>query len=206
MNPELHELKTIHTACAEYDPKLVRNDNQREAAVSLILRAGRQGAEILFIERARRTDDPWSGQMAFPGGMRDEEDASLHDTAERETFEEIGIRLMRRANIGRLDDLVGHSTGPAPGLVISCFIYELRKPASIMMNDEVQDAIWVPVASLADARMFVERFAPRNYDGEFPGILCGENDSRIIWGLTYRFLCVFFKIAGIRFAGNCQSH
>ena len=204
MNQEQYDLTTICAACDEYEPRIVQNENQREAAVSLIMRDSPRGTEILFIERAQREGDPWSGQMAFPGGRRSSGDATLLDTAERETFEEVGIKLMRQTNVGRLDDLVGQAGGPAPGLVISCFVYQLRESASILMNDEVQDAIWNPVASLADSRMFVSRFRPVNYDGEFPGILCGEHDSRIIWGLTYRFLCLFFEVAGIRFAGNCQ--
>src|SRR5687767_9515898 len=38
------------------------------AAVALILRDGKAGIELLFIRRAEHPQDPWSGQMAFPGG------------------------------------------------------------------------------------------------------------------------------------------
>ncbi len=44
--------------------------------------------EILYIKRALREGDRWSGQMAFPGGKRDSDDVDDLDTAERETFEE----------------------------------------------------------------------------------------------------------------------
>src|ERR1700682_285931 len=48
-----------------------RGDAPR-AAVAAVLRAGTTGPEILFIERAKREGDPWSGHMAFPGGRRDD--------------------------------------------------------------------------------------------------------------------------------------
>ncbi len=205
MKPDQCSLKSIKEAIGEYSPSLADMRNNQHAAVSLVLRDGADGSEILFIERAQRIGDPWSGEMAFPGGRRNEEDATPHDTAERETFEEIGIRLPRSSCIGRIDDLIGQSPSPAPGLVISCLVYELLGPVSIFMNHEVQDVVWLPVASLASDKLFVERFKPKKYVGEFPGIRCGEGDSRTIWGLTYRFLCVFFQVANIPFTAGQEE-
>lgn len=195
-------LASIVSRLGHVQPTLVDRRGKREAAVSMIMRDSENGAEILFIERARRDGDPWSGQMAFPGGRRDSSDATELDTAERETLEEVGIRLDRASNFGRLDDLIGHADGPAPGLVISCHAYELRHFKGLSLNHEVKSAIWIPVRSLAAPKMFVERFAPGNYDGEFPGIRCGINDDRVIWGLTYRFLLVFFEMTEIPFPGQ----
>ncbi|MDH3639112.1 MAG: NUDIX domain-containing protein, partial [Gammaproteobacteria bacterium] len=45
------------------------NQAGRQAAVAMLLRSARSGVEMLFIERAHRRADPWSGQMALPGGM-----------------------------------------------------------------------------------------------------------------------------------------
>ncbi|HBF63055.1 MAG TPA: CoA pyrophosphatase, partial [Gammaproteobacteria bacterium] len=33
--------------------------------------------DILFIKRAEKVGDPWSGHMAFPGGHREREDDGL---------------------------------------------------------------------------------------------------------------------------------
>jgi 8-oxo-dGTP pyrophosphatase MutT (NUDIX family) len=49
--------------------------------------------EILFIKRAARQGDKWTGHIAFPGGRRDPEDADDCIAAIRETWEEVGIDL-----------------------------------------------------------------------------------------------------------------
>ncbi|NNL85157.1 MAG: NUDIX domain-containing protein, partial [Myxococcales bacterium] len=59
----------------------------------MIFRENSAHTEVLFIERARHPDDPWSGHMALPGGRLDPVDASLRAAAERETREEVGVEL-----------------------------------------------------------------------------------------------------------------
>ena len=59
------------------------------AAVALVLRGPAEAPGILFIKRASRDGDPWSGQMAFPGGRYDPADESEKETAIRETEEEV---------------------------------------------------------------------------------------------------------------------
>ncbi len=68
----------------------------RRAAVALVLRRTADDVvELLLIKRSEREDDPWSGHVALPGGRRDPSDATLQDTAIRETLEETGIDLAR---------------------------------------------------------------------------------------------------------------
>ncbi len=50
--------------------------------------------DLLFIRRAEKSGDPWSGHMAFPGGHMESSDASLLAAAIRETQEEIGLDLL----------------------------------------------------------------------------------------------------------------
>ena len=76
------------------------------AAVALILREGARGLEILFIRRAEHPHDPWSGQMAFPGGRAEPGEEDLRATAVRETAEEIGVDLETAAQcLGILDEV-----------------------------------------------------------------------------------------------------
>ena len=92
-----------------------------QAAVAMILVDGEDGLEICFIRRAERAGDPWSGQVAFPGGKADRSDSDAQSVAERETHEEVGLRLNK-----------SHRIGPLPtrqvstrNLMLSPFIYHI---------------------------------------------------------------------------------
>lgn len=188
------ELAKIRQQLLKYRPDLVELKNTRSAAVALILREGKQGAEALFIERARRKGDPWSGQMAFPGGKKDPDDVSLLETAMRESREEVGIQLDSGMSIGRLDDLAAPPTSPAHGLIVSCYAFELENKLCVRPNSEVHDTIWVPVSWLLNGDNRITVFRPRDYEGLFPGMRVAVGDNRVIWGLTYRFLTGFIGI------------
>ncbi len=175
-------------------PVLVNRAGRRTAAVALILRQNVQGAEVLFIERSRRANDPWSGQMAFPGGKMDSSDKNSIETALRETQEEVGIRLKPNMNIGCLDDLVAPPNSPAHGLVVSCYVFQLEQEEHIRPNSEVHDTVWIPIDWMLDRDNFIEGFRPRDYEGSFPGIRVGRDDNRVIWGLTFRFVQGFLGI------------
>ena len=64
--------------------------------------------EILFIKRAGRAGDRWSGHTALPGGKRDTEDADDLAAAIRETKEEVGLDLRRKGcfHVGNLSERV----------------------------------------------------------------------------------------------------
>lgn len=49
--------------------------------------------EILFIKRASRVGDRWTGHVALPGGRRDPGDVDDKAAAIRETWEEVGLDI-----------------------------------------------------------------------------------------------------------------
>ncbi|MDP5071772.1 MAG: NUDIX domain-containing protein, partial [Congregibacter sp.] len=65
----------------------------KRAAVALVLQLRDGELGVLMIRRAEREGDPWSGQMAFPGGRMDKTDANGYAVAVRETHEEVGLLL-----------------------------------------------------------------------------------------------------------------
>jgi 8-oxo-dGTP pyrophosphatase MutT (NUDIX family) len=166
----------------------------RRAAVAMLLRPSRDGPDVLFIERARHERDPWSGHMAFPGGRVDPDDADARAAAERETLEEVGVRLQDARLLGRLDDKQGNPR-TRPGLVISAFVYALPAPPDeLVLNYEVADALWFPVRDLLEPRHHV--LYPARNALEFPGIQVGRPERHVVWGLTYSFLESFFEALG----------
>jgi 8-oxo-dGTP pyrophosphatase MutT (NUDIX family) len=186
----------IRRALAARAPWVAPDADARRAAVAMCLRERRGASEVLLIERARRDGDPWSGHMAFPGGRVDPLDPSARVAAERETFEEVGVSLAAAERLGRLDDLRGHHAAGHPSLVISAFVYHVPDPPPLVLSDEVEQAFWFPVGELLDPGRRVEyRFGPAS-EFRYPGILVGEPERHVVWGLTYRFLEVFFAALG----------
>jgi 8-oxo-dGTP pyrophosphatase MutT (NUDIX family) len=188
-------LKDIERHLASYEPRLVEARGRQQAAVAIILQEAAGGAELLFIERAQREGDPWSGHMAFPGGRVEPGDGSDRAAAERETLEEVGVSLEKSRYLGRLDDLEGRPKA-AGGIVVSAHVYHALDPDPLVTNHEVHDAFWFPVADLRSrGRQVVYPHA--TYGGkQLPGILVGASDRHIVWGLTYRFLDIFLGAVG----------
>ncbi len=188
-------LDEIRRALAAHEPRTMSNGDASRAAVAMVLRCHDGAQEVLFIERARREGDPWSGHMAFPGGRVDPGDTNSRVAAERETWEEVGLSLDRAEHLGRLDDQAGHHAGRESGMVISAFVYHVEGDAPLVPNHEVEQAFWFPLTGLRDVERQVEHpFVYR--ERHFPGILVGVPDRHIVWGLTYRFLDVFLSIIG----------
>ena len=168
-------------------------EGKRRAAVAMVLRPAVAGPDVLFIERARHEGDPWSGHMAFPGGRVDPGDADAQAAAERETLEEVGVSLRGAELLGRLDDKQGNPR-THPALVISAFVYVLPEPQALVINHEVEEALWFPLQGLLEPRNHV--LYPARDTLEFPGVLVGKPGRHIVWGLTYSFLESFFHAVG----------
>jgi 8-oxo-dGTP pyrophosphatase MutT (NUDIX family) len=192
----MHSLDEIRRSLAARAPTTVSARGRLQAAVAMVLRGATASPDVLFIERARREGDPWSGHMAFPGGRVDPGDPSPRSAAERETLEEVGLDLSRAEPLGRLDDLQGHRAAGVPKMVISAFVYHLSEPPPLSPNHEVREAFWFPVASLHDADRQVPYRMPLAGETPFPGIRVGDPERHVVWGLTYRFLEVFFEVVG----------
>lgn len=187
------DLARVRSALRSYEPRLLQEEGRRQAAVAMVLTQRTELPDVLLIERARRAGDPWSGHMAFPGGRVERADAGVREAAERETFEEVGLPLGDAELLGRLDDLEGRDSGRTLPLVISAFVYHVAAPGPVSPSPEVEAAMWVPVTTLADPRQHVAYTYPPAGDVRYPGILVGDPERHVVWGLTYRFLEIFFQ-------------
>jgi 8-oxo-dGTP pyrophosphatase MutT (NUDIX family) len=157
----------------------------RRAAVALVLREGAAGLEILFVRRAEHPDDPWSGQMAFPGGRQEPGDPDLRTTAVRETLEEIGLDLGACADfLGTLDEVRAMARMRPMNLAIAPFVFRLRETPSLQLSDEVTSAHWLPLEELLSSRWRSSHsYEHQGTRLEFP---CLRYEELVIWGLTYR--------------------
>lgn len=160
-------------------------DADAGAAVAVLLRRGAGGLQLLLVRRAVNPSDPWSGDMAFPGGRRRPEDGSLWETAVRETMEEAGVDL----RVHRLLGAMGVATSSiAPELGVLPFVVLCEEAPQVSLGEELCSHLWVPLDRL---RRSMAR--PRPDRGEVPAYVV---DGVVVWGLTYRIAENLLQLLG----------
>jgi 8-oxo-dGTP pyrophosphatase MutT (NUDIX family) len=154
-----------------------------EATASVAIALSGPSLKTLMIKRAEREGDPWSGQVAFPGGRRERQDRSLLETATRETKEEVGIDLRRSAvYLGHLGAFRTH-TGTM--LVVPC-AFSMRMQERVEPNAEVFSYRWIPVEVFLRQNSRSTYTLKRGGDKiEFPAYVYQDY---VIWGLSYRMI------------------
>jgi 8-oxo-dGTP pyrophosphatase MutT (NUDIX family) len=163
------------------------------AAVALILVPGTSGLEALLIRRAVRIGDPWSGQVALPGGRHNPADVDLLATAIRETREELAVDLARAERLGVLDD-IHPLTNRLPPVLVRPFVVALPARPPISPSTEVESAFWAPLDRfvLPATRRNVT-LSVQGRERTFPAYVLGQD---IIWGMTERILRMFLAKIG----------
>ena len=163
-------------------PTSVTSTGLRLAAVAIIIR-DKDSPSVLMIRRAERKGDPWSGQVAFPGGKKQEGDVSARATAVRETYEEVGIDLEKTADfLGYAESMVTH-TGTME-VVPAAFL--LRDEARVKPNEEVASYRWIKLDEmLAPRSRSVFRLNREGVEISMPAY---SVEDYLVWGLTYRIV------------------
>jgi 8-oxo-dGTP pyrophosphatase MutT (NUDIX family) len=153
----------------------------------MILREGPEGAEVLLIRRAEREGDPWSGHMGLPGGRWAPGDASLADTARRETLEEVGLDLQASSvELGSLSTIPAIARGRRTPLTITPYLFVATMNEALVLNDEVDYAIWVPLRSLSDGSATAS--IEYESDGRTGRLPAWNVRGHVVWGLTHAML------------------
>lgn len=146
----------------------------------------RSGSGELHVVMVLRSDGGvHGGQLAFPGGKRDEDDASMLATALREAREEVGLTTDRIEVLARLPVAETRTTG------YRVYPFLVRIEASIpwqRAEREIADIIDVSLADLVqpDAHgRAVDRFPTWRKPEEVSFYQVGPHR---LWGLSYRIL------------------
>ena len=184
----------IRSALASHSPVAAEDEEGvRKAAVALIFRLGEDDAlELLFIKRAEYEGDPWSGQIAFPGGRMEAGDASLSETAIRETREETGIDLAREGMIiGTLDDLRPR-TVRLPPILVRPYVALLDRSEPLVLSPEVALSFWLPFAALTRTDSWREETVLTQ--GIRINARVFRHQEDVIWGMTERILAQLFAL------------
>lgn len=185
--------RSLHAGSSDYDlnPQFRPTSGRdlRKAAVLLAFMTGPDGLHLILTKRsAALRHHP--GQIAFPGGKQDPEDANLAETALREAEEEIGLA---RDNVELLASLPPHET--VTGFVVTpvigrvCTHFRPRPEAG-----EVDEVFRVPYAFLADPAHY--RVQSRLWQGKKRAYYTIPWGPYYIWGATARMLRMLAGGAG----------
>jgi 8-oxo-dGTP pyrophosphatase MutT (NUDIX family) len=162
-----------------------------EASVALILAACGDDYSLLMIRRSEAEGDRWSGDIAFPGGRADVTDSDTRATAERETDEEVGIRLSQGDYLCRLDDL----TGTAESVLVSGHVYGVASERALALSSEVAEAFWFPLREIENtSRQEYRDFDYLDRTLSLPALRVLDEGAPLLWGLSYRFLEILMNL------------
>ncbi len=165
----------------------LRSDHgdEAKAAVGVVFKRDKGVLELLLVKRAEVTGDPWSGDMAFPGGKRCPDDNGLIETVIREVYEETNIDLRSGHFLGVMD-LMGSTA--KRGMTVLPMVFLMDEEPEIRINEELAYYLWTPFRDLVNSRG--KALVKNRYDTDVFHV--GDD---VVWGLTYRMLERLIKLA-----------
>lgn len=167
------------------DVKKIHID-RNTAAVAILLHK-LDDMEILLVKRRENPMDPWSGQVALPGGKWEPCDASIISTLIREVHEEVGISIDEGCEIiGALPDASPLSD---PRIRVVPFLILVSRKPEVKLSEELSSYAWV---KLKDLRFEDVEIVMR--DGSIKRANAFIYGDYIIWGLTARILKSLLEI------------
>ena len=162
-------------------PRRTSSDTLRPAAVLLPLIAEEDEYQLLLTVRAsslRRQP----GDISFPGGAIDPDDASPLAAALRESAEEVGLQASDIDILGEMDEMP-----TITGFRITPFVGLVRGPYAFRTNHEVERLLLVPLAALREPD--VVSIEQREISpGERISIYHYRYEEHDIWGITGRLV------------------
>ena len=166
----------------------------RPAAVLVPLIDRREGMSVLLTQRTAHLS-AHAGQISFPGGRMEEEDADAVATALRETDEEVGLTRDLVDVIGRLDTYV---TGT--GFEITPIVGIVTPPYTLTIDPyEVAEAFEVPLSYILDRRNHNRQ--ERESAGRVRVFYVLPYQGRNIWGATAGMLVNLAEVLNGEAAG-----
>jgi 8-oxo-dGTP pyrophosphatase MutT (NUDIX family) len=164
------------------------NGDHRRAAVLIAFGEGPEGPDLLLVERAATLREH-AGQVAFPGGGADADDADAVATALREAEEETGLDPAGVVPLAQLPDLYV----PPSNFVVAPVIGHWVRPVAVHAVDlgETASVARVPIAQLVDPANRFTVAHPSGFSG--PGFAVA---GLLVWGFTGGLLAALLDLGG----------
>mgnify|MGYP005846592727 CR=1 FL=1 len=154
-----------------------------KSSVLVLLYPKENSIHIVLIERPVY-NGTHSGQIAFPGGKLDTQDASPLHTAIRETYEEIGIQISENEIIAELTSLYI----PASNFEVFPFLAWYNKQPNFIPNQrEVASILETPVSMILNDNCINNVKIPIHSELTY-NAPCFTLFGRTVWGATAMIL------------------
>ena len=177
----------IGTILSSRKRRVIEHPPFSHAAVLVPLFKKGDGCHLLFTKRSDQVKYH-KGEISFPGGVVDEEDLELINTALREAHEEIGLKQNDVQIIGILDDIVTITE-----FIVTPIVGLFPYPYPFKVSEvEIAELIEVPLSSLLREESFSEKEIIRG--GQKEVVYAYEYEKHIIWGATARILKQFLDL------------
>ncbi len=159
----------------------------KPAGVLIPVRRHDTGLSVLLTQRSADLKHH-AGQVSFPGGRMEHDDADIEVTALRETREEIGIAEDKVAIIGYLETMptvTGYAVTPVVGLVDGLVDLAIDRT-------EVEYTFEVPLSFFLDPAN--HRLVDREWQGLSFSMVEFHFEGQRIWGATAQMLLRFINM------------
>jgi 8-oxo-dGTP pyrophosphatase MutT (NUDIX family) len=167
------------------EPKRYTIEGTRDAAVLIPIVSGQEPTVLLTVRTEHLPSH--KGQISFPGGSVDDEDASPIEAALREAEEEIGLSRDEVRVIGELDSVPTFVTGYVVAPVVGWLDH---LPALEANPHEVKEILEVPISHLVDENRVEPGY---DHEGRELPTEAWLWEGHVIWGATARILRNFLN-------------
>ena len=180
-------IEQIRITLSSRQRRVIEHPPFSHAAVLVPLFKKGEDCHLLFTKRSDQVKYH-KGEISFPGGVVDEEDLELINTALREAHEEIGLRESDIQIIGVLDDIVTITE-----FIVTPIVGLFPYPYPFKVSEkEIAELVEVPLSYLLDDNSFSEREIFRGGQNEI--VYAYQYGKHTIWGATARILKQFLDL------------
>jgi 8-oxo-dGTP pyrophosphatase MutT (NUDIX family) len=184
----------VHALAAARPEELSRNDPapetaaERQAAVLILIATDGDGPDVLLQQRAPNLRDH-AGEVAFPGGARENGDPGPPATAIREAAEETGVDPAGVEPLIMLPRL----RIPPSRFDVTGVLAHWRSPSPVSAIDphETSRVMRVPFSALADPDNRIMLSTRFGWHG--PAFVV---DGAVVWGYTGEILAALLRLGG----------
>jgi 8-oxo-dGTP pyrophosphatase MutT (NUDIX family) len=171
----LDELKPIFSS--PINP-MIKTDGRYRLASVLVVIYGKEPI-VVMTEKPKHMKFH-AGEISFPGGKLDAEDADLLETALRETSEEIGLEITKEQITGQLEPVITLNSG----FLILPFVAVIDEIPKLTANSEVEKIFHIKLEP------FLKTMAndPDPSHNIIQEMYTFEYQNQIVWGASARIL------------------